>query len=69
VYLGLGKVVIWIIKDTLGAMMKMYKYIQKSKPQDGTKPNTKMTKKRIERGLSRALDRTPKGIGPKATEP
>jgi hypothetical protein len=50
-------------------MMKMYKYIQKSKPQDGTKPNTKMTKKRIERGLSRALDRTPKGIGPKATEP
>jgi hypothetical protein len=64
VYLGLGKVVIWIIKDTLGAMMKMYKYIQKSKPQDGTKP-----KKQIERGLSRALDRTPKGIGPKATEP
>ena len=33
-----------------------HNYVQKSKTRDRTKPNTKITKKQIEKGLSRASE-------------
>lgn len=43
-------------------MLKTYKYMQKAKTQDRTKPGTKITKKQIEKGSHGALD--PRGVGP-----
>jgi len=45
-------------------MTEIYMYMQKSKTQNGTKQNTKIMKKQVEKGLNRVLDWTLKGIGP-----
>jgi hypothetical protein len=37
-------------------VMKLYKYMQKSKTQHVTKPDTKIMKNQIEKGFNRALD-------------
>jgi hypothetical protein len=42
--------------------MKTYKYMPKTKAQDGTKPDAKIIKKQSDKGFCGALD--PRGIGP-----
>ena len=60
--LDLGNGVIRMINTSskaLQAVMNTFKYMQKSKTQDGTKPDTRNEKNQIEKGSHGALD--PKG--------
>ena len=57
--LDLGNIVIWVINTsikTLESVVKLYKYMQKSKTQHVTKPDTKIMKNQIEKGFNRASD-------------
>ena len=63
--LDLGNGVIRMINTSskaLEAVMNTFKYMQKSKTQDGTKPDTKNEKIQIEKGLHGASD--PRAVGP-----